>query len=69
MARSGQIQRKVSEQELVSLLNQISQQESKVNSTKIVYNRRGEDDDDDDVFLGGGSVKKTNEDDDDDFFD
>lgn len=36
LARSGQIQKKVSEQELIGLLDQLSQQESKANKTKIV---------------------------------
>lgn len=36
LARSGQIQKKVSETELIGLLDQLSQQESKANKTKIV---------------------------------
>ncbi|CDO51495.1 similar to Saccharomyces cerevisiae YMR074C Protein with homology to human PDCD5, which is involved in programmed cell death [Geotrichum candidum] len=54
LVRSGQIQKKVSEQELISLLEQLSQQESKANKTKIVFERRNtnldNDDDDDDFF-------------------
>ncbi|KAK9381686.1 PDCD5-related protein [Kockiozyma suomiensis] len=53
MARSGQIQNRVDEDELISLLDQISQQESKANETKIVYQTRryNYDDDDDDLDL------------------
>lgn len=64
MARSGQIQRKVSEDELVSLLNQISQQESS-QKTKIVFNRRN----DDFEAPSSGSKKDNDDDDEDDFFD
>lgn len=61
MARSGQIQRKVSEQELVALLNQIAQTKSE---SKIVFNRKG------DVGLDDLTTETTQADqDDDDFFD
>lgn len=40
LVRSGQIQKKVTEQELISLLDQLSQQESKANKTKIVVSRQ-----------------------------
>lgn len=63
MAQSGQIQRKVSEQELVALLDQISQTKSE---SKIVFNRKG------DVGLDhfeSGDTSKQDVDDDDDFFD
>ncbi|KAK7206921.1 hypothetical protein BZA70DRAFT_236421 [Myxozyma melibiosi] len=52
MARTGQIQNRVDEDELISLLDQISQQESKANETKIVVStRRYNYDDDDDLDL------------------
>ncbi|KAK9460913.1 double-stranded DNA-binding domain-containing protein [Lipomyces oligophaga] len=53
MARTGQIQSRVDEDELISLLDQISRQESKANETKIVYQtRRFQNfDDDDDLDL------------------
>jgi hypothetical protein len=62
MARSGQIQRKVSEQELVSLLDQIAQTKSE---SKIVFNRKG------DVGLTAleSNQSKVEDDDEDDFFD
>lgn len=51
LARSGQIQKKVTEEELVKLLDQLSQQDNKTNRTKIVYERRQVQDDDDDDFF------------------
>lgn len=50
MAQTGQIRKKVEEEELVSLLDQISKQDAKANESKIIYNRRELDDDDDDFF-------------------
>lgn len=63
MARTGQIQQRISEQELVGLLDQISQQQSKANQTRIVYNKRR---DDDEIEVGGDTNKDDSED---DFFD
>ncbi|KAK9458287.1 PDCD5-related protein [Dipodascopsis uninucleata] len=40
MARTGQLQSRVDEDELIGLLDQISKQESKQNETKIVYQTR-----------------------------
>ncbi|KAK9479752.1 PDCD5-related protein [Lipomyces japonicus] len=54
MARTGQIQNRVDEDELISLLDQISKQETKQNETKIVYQTRrynAYDSDDDDLDL------------------
>lgn len=70
MARSGQIQQKVSEEQLVQLLDQISQQESKSTQPKIVYTKRRSDDEDDEndfrkPAAGGGAA----DDSEDDFFD
>ncbi|ODQ50514.1 DNA-binding TFAR19-related protein [Saitoella complicata NRRL Y-17804] len=48
MARTGQIRQKVSEEELIGLLEEISGQESKRNQTKIVMQRRRDLDEDDD---------------------
>ncbi|ODQ65482.1 DNA-binding TFAR19-related protein [Nadsonia fulvescens var. elongata DSM 6958] len=57
MARSGQIQQKVDEPQLVSMLDQISRQEVKSRETKIIFDRRQtveaddvEEEDDDDFF-------------------
>ncbi|WBW71358.1 DNA-binding TFAR19-related protein, Programmed cell death protein 5-like protein [Schizosaccharomyces osmophilus] len=47
MARSGQVLQKISESELIELLEQISGQLSKQRETKIVYSRRAVDDEDD----------------------
>ncbi|KAK9434557.1 PDCD5-related protein [Lipomyces doorenjongii] len=50
MARTGQIRSRVDEEELISLLDQISKQESREHETKIVYQTRrfgGVDSDDD----------------------
>lgn len=63
MARSGQIQRKVSEEELVSLLDQISQQEQKQTKTKIIFDQRRQIED---LDVTGSSKQ---DEDDDDFFD
>ncbi|KAK9452385.1 PDCD5-related protein [Limtongia smithiae] len=49
MARTGQIRNRVDESELISLLDQISKEETKAHETKIVYQtRRYELDDSDD---------------------
>ncbi|KAK9464462.1 PDCD5-related protein [Lipomyces arxii] len=45
MARTGQIRARIDEDELISLLDQISKQETKENETKIVYQTRRYDDD------------------------
>lgn len=63
MARSGQIQRKVSEEELVSLLDQISQQEQKQTKTKIIFDQRRQIED---LDVAGSSKQDEDED---DFFD
>ena len=63
MARSGQIQRKVSEEEFVSLLDQISQQEQKQTKTKIIFDQRRQIED---LDVTGSSKQ---DEDDDDFFD
>ncbi|EPY50792.1 DNA-binding TFAR19-like protein [Schizosaccharomyces cryophilus OY26] len=47
MARSGQVLQKISESELIELLEKISGQLSKQRETKIVYSRRAVDDEDD----------------------
>lgn len=39
MARSGQLQKKVTESDLIALLDQLSQQENKTNKTKIVVSK------------------------------
>lgn len=67
MARSGQIQQKVSEEQLVQLLDQISQQESKSTQPKIVYTKRRSDDEDDDEDDAKKSAAA--DDSEDDFFD
>ncbi|KAK9241107.1 PDCD5-related protein [Lipomyces kononenkoae] len=53
MARTGQIRNRVDEDELISLLDQISKQESKEHETKIVYQTRrfGGDDSEDDFDI------------------
>ncbi|CAN6664430.1 hypothetical protein TRVA0_036S00166 [Trichomonascus vanleenenianus] len=66
MARSGQIRQKVSEEELVSLLDQISQQEQRTSQTKVVFTRRNDDDDDD---YGKPHKDSHADSDEDDFFD
>ncbi|KAK9320769.1 PDCD5-related protein [Lipomyces orientalis] len=50
MARTGQIRSRVDEDELISLLEQISKQESREHETKIVYQTRRFVDDSDDEF-------------------
>ncbi len=51
LAQTGQIRKKVEEEELVSLLGQISKQDQKTTgNNKIIINRRELDDDDDDFF-------------------
>ncbi|CAB16880.1 DNA-binding TFAR19-like protein [Schizosaccharomyces pombe] len=47
MAKTGQISHKISEPELIELLEKISGEVSKRNETKIVINRRVQDDEDD----------------------
>ncbi|SCU92085.1 LAFA_0F07910g1_1 [Lachancea sp. 'fantastica'] len=63
LAARGQITRKVSEQEIVEILNGVARDENRKNSTKIIFDRRdevnvtsstnngGDDDDDDDDFF------------------
>ncbi|KAK9366408.1 PDCD5-related protein [Lipomyces kononenkoae] len=53
MARTGQIRSRVDEDELISLLDQISKQESREHETKIVYQTRrfGGDEDEDDFDI------------------
>ncbi|EEB07280.1 DNA-binding TFAR19-like protein [Schizosaccharomyces japonicus yFS275] len=51
MAKTGQIRHKITESELIDLLEQISGQETKKKETKIVVNRRKFDDDEDDWDL------------------
>lgn len=85
MAQSNQLRGRVSEPQLVQLLDQISAQEDR-SRAKIVYNRRDSDDDDDfginSNYTSGGSgansragsnapnsANNHNDDDDDDFFD
>jgi hypothetical protein len=71
MAQSGRLGRKVTEEDLVSLLDQLSQQEGQSSGPKIVFNRR--DDDWDDMLSNtkASSVaqRRQDDDDDDDFFD
>ncbi|KAA8917515.1 hypothetical protein TRICI_000332 [Trichomonascus ciferrii] len=70
MARSGQIQQKVSEDQLVQLLDQISQQESKSTQPKIVYTkRRSDDEDEEDDFKKPTTTGTAADDSEDDFFD
>ncbi|KAG0037714.1 hypothetical protein BGZ83_003339 [Gryganskiella cystojenkinii] len=50
MAQGGQVRSKITEQQLIELLEQVNQQSNK-STTKIVYNRRRYDDSDDDYGL------------------
>ncbi|KCV67738.1 hypothetical protein H696_05847 [Fonticula alba] len=47
MAQSGRLGGRVSEQQLVGMLEQISEQTGSTRETKIKFSRRGDDDDDD----------------------
>lgn len=67
MAQSNQLRGKVSEPQLVQLLDQISAQEDK-SRAKIVYNRR-DSDDDSDLDASTQKPQPNADDDDDDFFD
>lgn len=59
---SGQLSHKITEDEIVQILNGISREQKKKNDVKIIFNRRNND--------LTENIKKTNdEDDDDDFFD
>jgi programmed cell death protein 5 len=69
MARSGQIQQKVSEEQLVQLLDQISQQESKSTQPKILYTKRRSDDEDDEDDFKKPASGAAADDSEDDFFD
>lgn len=52
LASTGSLQRKVSEDDLVEILDSLSRDEKKQTQSKIVFNRRTtvDDDDDDDFF-------------------
>jgi hypothetical protein len=71
MAQSGRLGRKVTEEDLVSLLDQLSQQEGQSSGPKIVFNRRHDDWDDVLSNTKASSVaqRRQDDDDDDDFFD
>lgn len=57
LSQTGQLRRKMTEQELVQILNGIARDEEGLKETKIIFDRKnaansyaGEDDDDDDFF-------------------
>ncbi|CEP60861.1 Sdd2p LALA0_S02e01310g [Lachancea lanzarotensis] len=70
LAARGQITRKVSEQEIVEVLNGVARDENRKNSTKIIFDRRDEvhhNAKDSHGHVTGGT--NDDDDDDDDFFD
>lgn len=59
---SGQVSHKITEEEIVQILNGIAREQNKQNETKIIFNRRETDFDDD-------STNTKDDDSEDDFFD
>ncbi|SCU89455.1 LANO_0D04984g1_1 [Lachancea nothofagi CBS 11611] len=66
LAARGQISRKVTEEEIVEILNGVARDENRKNNTKIIFDRR------DQFPVDGANAAKSvtdDDDDDDDFFD
>lgn len=73
---TGQVQHKVSESEIVQILNGVSKEQQKKSETRIIFERKGDDMLEDDLYDGGkvkdgrsGNDNAVNTDSEDDFFD